>query len=148
MTCRGAMSYALLGSARSTLRSALADPEPMCFTTLIASIIVMSKSRTRFAGRYMMLPDIGVGACGNRHPAVLKLLEPIAELPAVLDTDERRFQGVRAFDLHEAFTHALHQAICGSPPRNDSSLQRITVLPSISARTVIGPWGRMAATPA
>ena len=53
------------GSLRSAPRRASADPTPMCFTIAMAWTIVMSKGRTRSAGRYITLPDIGVGACGR-----------------------------------------------------------------------------------
>jgi hypothetical protein len=34
----------------------------------MASTIVMFNGRTRAAGKYMTLPDIGIGACGrNTH---------------------------------------------------------------------------------
>jgi hypothetical protein len=39
---------------------------PMRFTIDIASTIVMANMRTRSAGKYITLPDIGVGACGRK----------------------------------------------------------------------------------
>ena len=38
----------------------------MRFMIVMASSIVMLSGRTRSAGKYMTLPDIGVGACGRK----------------------------------------------------------------------------------
>src|SRR6188508_2854461 len=57
-----AHNYAPAGSVRSAPRRTLADPTPISFTIAMAWAIVMPNGRTRSAGRYITLPDIGVGA--------------------------------------------------------------------------------------
>ena len=57
-----AHNYAPAGSVRSAPRRTLADPTPIRFTIAMAWAIVMPNGRTRSAGRYITLPDIGVGA--------------------------------------------------------------------------------------
>jgi hypothetical protein len=54
-----------LGNLRSTPRRAAPDPTPMAFTIDMAWTIVMSSGRTRSAGMYITLPDMGDGACGK-----------------------------------------------------------------------------------
>ena len=54
------------GCFRSAPRSASPDPTPIRFMIDMASTIAISSGLTRSAGKYMTLPDIGVGACGRK----------------------------------------------------------------------------------
>ena len=84
----------------------------MRFTIDMAWAIGMPKGRTRSAGRYITLPDIGVGACAEHgNPAVLERLEQVSDLPATLDADECRLDPFSIFDLCKALGHALYQLV-------------------------------------
>jgi hypothetical protein len=53
---------------------------PMRFTIDMASTIVIDNRRTRSAGKYITLPEIGVGACGkNRNPTLLQCLKQVVQ---------------------------------------------------------------------
>jgi hypothetical protein len=85
----------------------------MRFTIAMAWIIVMRSGRTRSAGRYITLPDMGMGACG-RNTATQSFSSgssryPICQPP--LDADQCRLHAVRAFDLSKALGHALHHLV-------------------------------------
>src|SRR5262249_54882728 len=53
------------GSVKSTWPKASADPRPMRFTIAMVCAIVIVSGRTLSSGRYIALPERGVGACGR-----------------------------------------------------------------------------------
>jgi hypothetical protein len=55
----------------------------------MASTMVMSSGRTRPAGRYMTLPDIGVGAWAERHSTSRsRAARAGSHLPGIFDVDQ------------------------------------------------------------
>jgi hypothetical protein len=105
----------------------------MCFTIAMAWTIVMPNGRTRSAGRYITLPDIGVGACGRN--TVTQLFSsvssryPICQPPSMLTS--------AGFTLSALSTCASPSAMlftswyCGRPPNREfSQLTRSRPVPS------------------
>jgi hypothetical protein len=88
------------GSLRSTPRRAVADPTPIAFTSDMAWTIVMFSGRTRPVGRYIRLPDIGVGVARRSlrvhlDHQMLVLQDPLVGLDLILVAGFNQFERVR-----------------------------------------------------
>ena len=99
--------------------------------------MVMSSVRTRLVGKYMMLPDIGVGACGKNTAtqsfSSFSSRYPICQPSSMLDQD--RLQAARTLDMRKAFRHAFYQLVMRQATSSEFSDQRLMRPPNVVRAT-------------